>query len=163
MSAGAATQRSRAGARLVPARAAAPIALPAPGPAAPRLLTGTRVRIRWPDGELTRSCGVITHLSPCKAYPEVWPLGERCGYLPEIVSVTAWRASWTGSGQPFLRQDGDHLDPDAVTARELQRRQFADDRRPPVIGCEVRWDARIADDGELVMLPASRVQHKWAS
>jgi hypothetical protein len=83
----------------------------APPAAAPQPLIGTRVRIRWPDGELTRSCGVITRLSPCKACPGVWPLAEACGYLPEIVNVTAWRASFAGFGQRFLREDGDHPRP----------------------------------------------------
>ena len=44
-------------------------------------LLGTKVRLQWPDGGCTDAVGEIVHVSPCKAYPEVWPIGVFCGCL----------------------------------------------------------------------------------
>jgi hypothetical protein len=44
-------------------------------------LIGTKVRFLWPDGDCSDTVGEIVHVSPCKAYPEVWPIGAFCGYL----------------------------------------------------------------------------------
>jgi hypothetical protein len=122
-------------------------------------LIGTKVRFLWPDGCVSDAAGEIVHVSPCKAYPQWWPLGDRCGYLPQVVSADAWRASWAGHCQPFLRAGGDSED---VAPRELQQRQFAADREPPVIGCEVQWDAVIRD-GALVPLPGCQVRRNWVA
>jgi len=80
--------------------------------------------------------GVITHVSPGKAYPEWWPLGDFCGYLPAVV---------------------------AEGTLEAQRRQFGEDARMPgVPGCEVRWDA-VVTDGGVVMLPPERWRESWVA
>lgn len=99
-------------------------------------LIGTRVRFRWPDGGFSDSCGVITHVSPCKRHPEWWPLGDFCGYLPAVL---------------------------AGASRDEQRAQFAADARmPEAVGCQVRWDAVVTDGGP-VMLPVDRWRDGWVT
>lgn len=73
---------------------------------APPLLLGRRVRLTWPDdGSLTDATGIVVRLSPCKAYPECWPLAEWCGYgvkawerVPPVISADvcwdAYFSSW---------------------------------------------------------------------
>lgn len=51
-------------------------------------LLGTKVRLQWPDGGCTDAAGEIVHVSPCKAYPEVWPIGAFCGYLTPAQALT---------------------------------------------------------------------------
>lgn len=97
-------------------------------------MTGQRVRFRWPDGSLSDGCGVITGTSPVKGYPQWWPLGDFCGYLPAVVA------------------GGD---------REAQRRQFAEDARGPTIGCQVTWDAVALEDGSLRELPGHLRRSAW--
>lgn len=75
-------------------------------------LTGRRVRMRW-RGELGDASGTVTHLSPCKAYPEVWPLAEWCGYphpfsdrVPPVIGATVlWDADFSESGELVPRPD----------------------------------------------------------
>ena len=50
-------------------------------------LVGTKVRFLWPDGHVSDAAGEIVHVSPCKAYPEVWPLGAFCGYLTPVQAI----------------------------------------------------------------------------